>query len=191
MAFPHVSLKHGDAASELRNAIQRACQKQWQERPDKVVTMRPGSINDEGRWQRVKLAVLTADTGPSLPALSSSLSSFAEAFPNHVIIVTSAARKLQMSKRASDNDDDSVMDPKLGLLHRYQVRPGMLLTSSNGHTLITPSRQFFSTGLLIALLVMVLLLIPAVYFATGLLAGIETPDRLGETNRSGMDKKSQ
>lgn len=45
-------------------------------------------------------------------------------FPNNLIIVTSAPPRLQMRKRASDsNSTDSAMDPKLGLLHRYQVRP--------------------------------------------------------------------
>ncbi|UZJ56085.1 hypothetical protein CBS101457_005405 [Exobasidium rhododendri] len=149
MAFPHVSLNHGDAANEVRHAIRLACQKTWAGK-DNMVTLRPDSINDE--------------------ALSSALSSFSQDHPNNLIVVTSATRKLQMSKRATDDDDDSVMDPKLGLLHRY---------------------QFFSTGLLIAILVMVLLLVPAVYFATGLLSGIETPDRLGERSRSSGEKKSQ
>lgn len=52
--------------------------------------------------------------------------------------------------------------------------------------------QFLSTGLLVGILVFAVILIPAAYVALGLLASIETPDKMGtDKSRSGGDRKSQ
>jgi hypothetical protein len=134
MAFPHVSLNHGDPANELRHAIQRVCQKKWMGK-EKLITLRPQSINDQGESShsfslyRLSCTLKDADFEtyhPPLADLSDSLSSFSEENPNNLIIVTAASRPLRMTKRASadesaDDNYDGVMDPSLGLLHRYQV----------------------------------------------------------------------
>jgi hypothetical protein len=51
MAFPHVSLNHGDAANEVRHAIRLAC--------EKVVTLRPDSLTDEGKLAMESAFVIT------------------------------------------------------------------------------------------------------------------------------------
>lgn len=47
IAFPHVSLNHGDAISEVRNAVQRKCQKAWGGK-DIIKTLRLKGLEDEG-----------------------------------------------------------------------------------------------------------------------------------------------
>jgi hypothetical protein len=58
MAFPHVSLNHGDAANEVRHAIRLACEKKWAGK-DKVVTLRPDSLTDEGKLAMESAFVIT------------------------------------------------------------------------------------------------------------------------------------
>lgn len=98
--------------------------------------------------------------------------------PNSVILVTtelSSPRSNERSKRAleeanKDNRAAPVVRENSGLFHRY---------------------QFFSTGLLVGIVVVALLLMPAAFYATQLLSSIETPDQLGQKARPSATKKQQ
>lgn len=107
-----------------------------------------------------------------------SVPAFMRTHPNSVIIVTtevSSPRSNKWSRRAQeeanqDNRAAPVVHEKSGLFHRY---------------------QFFSTGLLVGIVVVALLLMPAAFYATQLLSSIETPDQLGKKARPSATKKQQ
>lgn len=46
LAFPHVSLSHGNAASEVRNAVQKSCRKAWAGK-DNIKTLQLDTLDDQ------------------------------------------------------------------------------------------------------------------------------------------------
>lgn len=103
---------------------------------------------------------------------------FMRTHPNSVVLVTtelSSPGPNKWTRRAfeeADKDEGTrpVVNEKLGLFHRY---------------------QFFSTGLLVGIIVVALLLTPVAFYATQLLSSIETPDQLGQKARPSATKKQQ
>ncbi|PWN39485.1 hypothetical protein IE81DRAFT_326490 [Ceraceosorus guamensis] len=80
-----------------------------------------------------------------------------EQYSDDLIIITSAPSLPRVSKRAlkGDDDEDGSSDLDRGIFHKY---------------------QFFSSGLLLALLITFIILIPIAYFTINLLASIESPE---------------
>ncbi|CEH15578.1 hypothetical protein CBOM_03875 [Ceraceosorus bombacis] len=78
-----------------------------------------------------------------------------EQYSDDLIIITSAPSLPRVSKRALLDDEDGLSDLDRGLFHKY---------------------QFFSSGLLLALLITFIILIPIAYFTINLLASIESPE---------------
>lgn len=58
-----------------------------------------------------------------LTGLGTSLDEFAAQNPAHLIVITSAPRRMRFGKRQKEGGgkDNSTVDPKMGLFHRYQV----------------------------------------------------------------------
>lgn len=57
LAFPHVSLSHGNAAREVRNAVQKSCRKVWSGK-DNIKTLKLMSLlDDEGEHENVYQAI--------------------------------------------------------------------------------------------------------------------------------------
>lgn len=174
MAFQHVSKSHGDFASELRHHVLRMC-----------------SSARRGAWTSTSNADLASlQTGQKTflsykadlihleDLFNHDLEAFMRTHPNSLVFVTADLSSPQsrswtrraLEEAAKDDGTGAVVDDKLGLFHRY---------------------QFFSTGLLVGILVVAFLLTPIAFYATQLLSSIETPDQLGQKARPSAAKKNQ